>query len=58
MLMVAFRLVVFELAQIRHALRAEKQLSEDQPYSILWATPGNRKRMRFVLCHVSHPMDI
>jgi hypothetical protein len=42
------RLVIFELAQIRHAIRAEKELTHNQSYSILWATPGNRKRMRCV----------
>jgi hypothetical protein len=40
------RLVIFELAQIRHAIRAERELTKGQSYSILWATPGNRKRMR------------
>jgi hypothetical protein len=48
MLTCARRLVMFELAQIRHAIRAEKELSKGQSYSILWATPGNRKRMRCV----------
>jgi hypothetical protein len=40
------RLVIFELAQIRHAIRAERELTKGQSYSILWATPGNCKRMR------------
>jgi hypothetical protein len=40
------RLVIFELAQIRHAIRAERELSQGSSYSLLWATPGNRKRMR------------
>jgi hypothetical protein len=42
-------LVVFELAQIRHALRMEKEYSQSTSFSTLWATPGNRKRMMIII---------
>jgi hypothetical protein len=42
-------LVVFELAQIRHAIRAEKETATKLPISILWKTEGNRKRMTIII---------
>ena len=40
---------MFELAQIRHALRMEKELSKSSSYLTLFSTPGNRKRMRIII---------
>jgi hypothetical protein len=42
-------LVVFELAQIRHAIRMEEEISKSTSYLSLFATPGNRKRMKLIL---------
>lgn len=42
-------LIVFELAQIRHALKMEKELSKGSSYLTLFSTPGNRKRMRIII---------
>ncbi|SJL09794.1 related to transporter (major facilitator superfamily) [Armillaria ostoyae] len=42
-------LVVFELAQIRHALRIEEDINKSTSYLSLVSTPGNRKRMMLVL---------
>ncbi|KZV61446.1 hypothetical protein PENSPDRAFT_294602 [Peniophora sp. CONT] len=42
-------LIVFELAQIRHALKMERELSKGSSYLTLFSTPGNRKRMRIII---------
>ncbi|TFK75245.1 general substrate transporter [Pluteus cervinus] len=42
-------LVVFELAQIRHAIRMEEEISQTTTWKTLFATPGNRKRMRIII---------
>ncbi|KXN84749.1 Lactose permease [Leucoagaricus sp. SymC.cos] len=42
-------LVVFEIAQIRHALRMEEEINKSTSYLSLFATPGNRKRMRIII---------
>ncbi|KAG6877798.1 hypothetical protein C0993_003772 [Termitomyces sp. T159_Od127] len=42
-------LVVFELAQIRHAIRLEEEINRSTSYKSLFATPGNRKRMRLIV---------
>lgn len=42
-------LVVFELAQIRHAIRMEEEIRDSTSYWYLFATPGNRKRMRIII---------
>ncbi|KAH6913115.1 hexose transporter [Coprinopsis sp. MPI-PUGE-AT-0042] len=42
-------LVVFEMAQIRHALRLEEKISKATSYMSLFSTPGNRKRMRIIM---------
>ncbi|KAJ3783013.1 hypothetical protein GGU10DRAFT_63065 [Lentinula aff. detonsa] len=42
-------LVVFELAQIRHAIRMEQELNKSTSYLSLLATPGNRKRMKIIV---------
>ncbi|KAI0058199.1 general substrate transporter [Artomyces pyxidatus] len=42
-------LVVFEMAQIRHALKMEKEISKTSSFMSLIATPGNRKRMRIIV---------
>ncbi|KAG6809901.1 hypothetical protein H0H92_014186 [Tricholoma furcatifolium] len=42
-------LVVFELAQIRHAIRMEEDINSSTSYRSLIATPGNRKRMRLIV---------
>ncbi|KAG6873928.1 hypothetical protein C0995_008967 [Termitomyces sp. Mi166 len=42
-------LVVFELAQIRHAIRLEEEINSSTSYKSLLATPGNRKRMRLIV---------
>ncbi|KAL0061933.1 hypothetical protein AAF712_011217, partial [Marasmius tenuissimus] len=42
-------LVVFELAQIRHAIRMEQEISQDTSFKSLFTTPGNRKRMRIII---------
>lgn len=41
-------LVIFEMAQIRHALTVEKQAAKEITWRTLFATPGNRKRMRII----------
>ncbi|EGN99259.1 hypothetical protein SERLA73DRAFT_55023 [Serpula lacrymans var. lacrymans S7.3] len=38
-------LVQFEMAQIRHALKLEKEINKGTSYWTLFATPGNRRRM-------------
>ncbi|KAJ7756448.1 general substrate transporter [Mycena maculata] len=42
-------LVQFELAQIRHALRLQEEIDRGTSYWSLFATPGNRKRMRIII---------
>ncbi|KAJ3758334.1 hypothetical protein EV360DRAFT_44166 [Lentinula raphanica] len=42
-------LVVFELAQIRHALRTEQEINKSTSYRSLIATAGNRKRMKIII---------
>ncbi|KAI0078841.1 general substrate transporter [Panus rudis PR-1116 ss-1] len=42
-------LVVFEMAQIRYALKMEKEASKSSSWSSLYSTPGNRKRMLIVI---------
>ncbi|KAJ6619758.1 hypothetical protein B0H10DRAFT_1145983 [Mycena sp. CBHHK59/15] len=42
-------LVQFELAQIRHALRLQEEIDRGASYWSLFATPGNRKRMRIII---------
>ena len=42
-------LIMFEMAQIRHALNMEKQAAKDTRWTALLSTPGNRKRMRIVV---------
>ncbi|KAI0029707.1 general substrate transporter [Vararia minispora EC-137] len=42
-------LVVFEMAQIRYALKMERDTSQVASFLTLFRTPGNRKRMRIIL---------
>ncbi|PPQ98744.1 lactose permease [Panaeolus cyanescens] len=42
-------LVVFEMAQIRHAIRMEEEINRSTSYWSLFSTAGNRKRMRIIL---------
>lgn len=42
-------LVLFEIAQIRHALRMEEEINKTTSYLSLFQTPGNRKRMTVIL---------
>ncbi|RXW25548.1 hypothetical protein EST38_g311 [Candolleomyces aberdarensis] len=42
-------LVVFEMAQIRHAIRLEERVNESTTYLSLFRTPGNRKRMMLIM---------
>ena len=42
-------LVVFEMAQIRHAVRVEKATNSVTSWTTLISTPGNRKRMMIVV---------
>ena len=42
-------LVVFEMAQIRHAVRVEKATNSATSWATLVSTPGNRKRMMIVV---------
>jgi MFS family permease len=42
-------LVAFEVTQIQHALRMEKDISKNTTYLTLFQTPGNRRRMRIVV---------
>ncbi|KAH8825346.1 hypothetical protein DL96DRAFT_1467428 [Flagelloscypha sp. PMI_526] len=41
-------LVLFEIAQIRHALRMEEAVNKSTTYLTLFATSGNRKRMLLI----------
>lgn len=40
---------MFEMAQIRHALKLEKETALNTSYTTLIATPGNRKRMMIII---------
>jgi hypothetical protein len=42
-------LIQFEMAQIRHALKMEREISKTTSWRTLVATPGNRKRMRIII---------
>lgn len=42
-------LIVFEMAQIRHALNVEREISENSTFFQLWSTPGNLKRLRIII---------
>ncbi|KAH7921039.1 general substrate transporter [Leucogyrophana mollusca] len=42
-------LVVFEMAQIRHALKLEREIASGTSYWTCFSTPGNRKRMFTVI---------
>ncbi|KAF8149918.1 general substrate transporter [Crassisporium funariophilum] len=42
-------LVMFEMAQIRHAIRMEEEINSSTSYWSLFKTPGNRKRMRIIM---------
>ena len=42
-------LVVFEMAQIRHAIRLEERVNNSTTYLSLFRTPGNRKRMMLIM---------
>ncbi|KAJ8506878.1 hypothetical protein ONZ45_g8969 [Pleurotus djamor] len=42
-------LVVFEIAQIRHALRMEEEINKTTTWWSLVSTPGNRRRLRIIV---------
>lgn len=42
-------LVMFEMAQIRHAIRLEEEINRTTTFWSLFTTPGNRRRMRIIL---------
>ena len=42
-------LVVFEIAQIRHAIKMEAEINRRTSYWSLFSTPGNRKRMMIIM---------
>jgi len=42
-------LVLFEVAQIRHALRMEEEMNKGTSYFSLFSSAGNRKRMRIII---------
>ncbi|KAF9475387.1 general substrate transporter [Pholiota conissans] len=42
-------LVMFEMAQIRHAIRMEEEINRSTSYLSLFKTSGNRKRMKIIL---------
>lgn len=42
-------LIVFEMAQIRHALKLEKEIKENSSFWQLWTRPGNLKRLRIIV---------
>jgi len=42
-------LIVFEMAQIRHALKLERDVSENLTFWQLWSAPGNLKRLRIII---------
>jgi hypothetical protein len=41
--------VRYEVAQIQSALRMEQEIKKNTTFATLFATPGNKKRMRIVL---------
>jgi len=41
--------VQYEMVKILHALRMEKEINKNASFASLFATPGNRKRMRIIL---------
>jgi hypothetical protein len=41
--------VRYEVAQIQSALKTEQEIKQNASFSTLFATPGNKKRMRIVL---------
>lgn len=41
--------VRYEVTQIQSALRMEQRIKKNASFSTLFATPGNKKRMRIVL---------
>ena len=40
---------MFEMAQIRHALKLEKETAKNTSFTTLFSTPGNRKRMTIIV---------
>ena len=40
---------MFEMAQIRHALKLEKETAKSTSFTTLFSTPGNRKRMTIIV---------
>jgi len=42
-------LIRFEMAQIRHALHVEREVSERSTFFQLWSSPGNLKRLRIII---------
>ncbi|KAH9850352.1 general substrate transporter [Lenzites betulinus] len=42
-------LIMFEMAQIRHALKMEKEIASSTSFKTLFATPGNRRRMWIII---------
>ena len=42
-------LIMFEMAQIRHALKLEKETAKNTSFTTLFSTPGNRKRMTIIV---------
>ena len=42
-------LVMFEMAQIRHALKLEREHAKTTSWFGLLGTPGNRRRMRIIV---------
>lgn len=42
-------LVLFEIEQIRRSLTMEKRINQRVSFATLFATPGNRKRMRIII---------
>ena len=42
-------LIMFEMAQIRHAIRKEEEVNKSTSYWYLFSTPANRKRMYIII---------
>lgn len=42
-------LIVFEMAQIRHALKLEKETSKNNNFLQILSTPGNLRRLRVII---------
>ena len=42
-------LIMFEMAQIRHAIRKEEEINKYTSYWSLFSTPSNRRRMRIII---------